>query len=108
MVILPTAMVLRFFKEPFQLSAWTFGSAPRLTGWGLATGFSLLAAMAGVMWLFGTVTFEIAAPTTSAAVSSFMISAILWFTQAAGEEGLHRGYAFVQICRAITFGRPPF
>jgi len=102
-VILPTAIVLRFFTEPFQLSAWAFGSAPRLTGWGLATGFGLLAAMAGVMWLFGAVTFGIAAPTMSAAVSSLIISAILWFIQAAGEEGLHRGYAFVQICRAISF-----
>jgi len=102
-VILPTAMALRFFKEPFQLSAWAVGSAPRLTGWGLATGFSLLAAMAGVMWLCGAVTFGIAAPTMSAAVSSLMISAMLWLTQAAGEEGLHRGYAFVQICRAISF-----
>lgn len=102
-VILPTAIALGLFKEPFQLSAWAFGSALRLTGWGLATGFSLLAAMAGTMWLCGAVKFGIAAPTMSAAVSSLIISSILWLTQAAGEEGLHRGYAFVQICRAISF-----
>lgn len=102
-VILPTAMVLRFFKEPFQFSAWSCASAPRLIGGGLATGFGLLAAMAGVMWLCGAVTFSIAARTMSAAVSASMISAILWLAQAAGEEGLHRGYAFVQICRAISF-----
>lgn len=102
-VILPTAIVLWVFKEPFQLSAWRLGSAARLTAWGLVTGLSLIAAIAGVMWLFGAVTFGVAVPTMSAAVSSLMISAILWFTQAAGEEGLHRGYAFVQICRAISF-----
>jgi len=102
-VIFPTAMVLRFFKEPVQLSAWACGSAPRLTGWGLATGFSLLAAIAGVMWVFGAVTFAIVAPTLSPAFSGLIFSAMLWLAQAAGEEGLHRGYAFVQVSRAISF-----
>lgn len=32
-----------------------------------------------------------------------MTSVILWLAQAAGEEGLHRGYAFLQVCRAISF-----
>ena len=100
---MPTALVLRLFKEPFQLSAWAFDSAMKLTAWGLTTGFVLLAGIAGVMWLLGAVTFGIATPTVSAAFSSLMISAILWLAQAAGEEGLHRGYAFVQICRAISF-----
>jgi len=102
-VIVPTALVLRLFKEPFQLSAWAFGSAMKLSAWGLTTGFVLFAVIAGVMWLLGAVTFVIVTPTVSAAFSSLMISAILWLAQAAGEEGLHRGYAFVQICRAISF-----
>lgn len=103
LVIAPIALVLRIFKEPFQLSAWAFGSAMRLTVCGLATGLILLAVMAGLMWLLGAVTFGIATPTISSAISGLLMSAILWLAQAAGEEGLHRGYAFVQICRAISF-----
>lgn len=75
----------------------------KLSACGLASGFVLLAVMAGVMWLLGAVTFSIATPTTSTAVSGLMMSAILWLAQAAGEEGLHRGYAFVQISRAVSF-----
>lgn len=103
LVIVPTALVLRIFKEPFRFSAWASGSAMKLTAWGLATGFVLLAVVAGLMWLLGAVTFGIATPTLSAAISGFLMSAILWLAQAAGEEGLHRGYAFVQVCRAISF-----
>lgn len=103
LVIVPTALVLRIFKEPFKFSAWASGSAMKLSACGLASGFVLLAVMAGVMWLLGAVTFSIATPTTSTAVSGLMMSAILWLAQAAGEEGLHRGYAFVQISRAVSF-----
>ncbi len=102
-VVLPTVLVLQFFKEPFEFSGWATGGAAMLMGWGLASGFGLLAAIASMMWLLGIVTFSIAAPTLSAVFPGLILSATLWFAQAAGEEGLNRGYAFVQLCRAISF-----
>jgi uncharacterized protein len=102
-VILPTALVLLFFRERLRLSGWATGDARRLLAWGLATGFGLIAAIAGPMWLCGAVTFSLAVPSLSAALPALLFSAILWLAQAAGEEGLNRGYAFVQLCRALSF-----
>lgn len=102
-VVLPTAAALKLFREPFRLSGWASGGAARLAAWGLAAGFLLLAAIAGAMWLAGAVTFGLAVPTVTAAASGLVISAILWLAQGAGEEGLHRGYAFVQLSRALSF-----
>lgn len=102
-VILPTALVLLMFKEPFRLSGWALGSAARLAIWGIASGVGLIAMIAMFMWLTGAINFHLSTPSLSAGLSGQLLSAVLWLAQAAGEEGLNRGYAFVQVCRAISF-----
>lgn len=102
-VVLPLMIVLRLFRERFATTGWAFTNAPKLVGIGLASGFGLLIGIAAILWAAGAVTFRYVAPSPSAALVSFALSAILWGAQSAVEEGLYRGYAFIQACRAISF-----
>lgn len=101
-VVLPTALLLRGFKDSFGASGWSPANAARHTGWGVATGFGVVAAIAGVLLLSGAATFAPAAPALPETLFRAGLSAILWLLLAAGEEGLYRGYAFTQLSRALS------
>lgn len=102
-VVVPTAVMLAQSRAPLKLSGWSLDGAPRLAGIGAATGFGLLTAIAAILWAAGAVRFEVSAPSLSSAILSCLISIALWTALAMGEEGLNRGYAFVQVSRAISF-----
>lgn len=102
-VILPTALMLRTFKEPFSASGWARTGAARQAGWGVATGFGLVGAIAGVLFISGAATFAVAAPVLPEALFRAGLSAVLWLLLAAGEEGLYRGFALTHLSRAISF-----
>ncbi|MGN6358297.1 MAG: lysostaphin resistance A-like protein [Novosphingobium sp.] len=102
-VVLPTALMLRASKEPFDTSGWASAGAARHAGWGLATGFGLVAGIAGLLSLLGAMTFSLAITALPEALLRAGRTAILWLLLAAGEEGLNRGYALTQLSRAISF-----
>jgi membrane protease YdiL (CAAX protease family) len=103
LMILPTALMLGAFREPFGASGWAAAGAPRQVGWGVAAGFGLVAAIAGVLLLSGAVTFALTIPALPEALARAGLSALLWLSLAAGEEGVNRGYALTQLSRAVSF-----
>ena len=102
-VILPTALMLSLTREPFAFSGWSPARSGRSLTWGVASGAGLIAATAVILWASGSVTFHLAAVSASIALQGGALSVLLWLMLAAAEEGLHRGYAFVQLSRAISF-----
>jgi len=101
-VVLPSMIALRLFRDGFATTGWALPNALKLVGVGVASGFGLLVGIAAILWAIGAITFHYVAPSVSAAMVSFAMSAVLWVAQSAGEEGLNRGYAFLQACRAIA------
>ena len=102
-VVLPTLVMLAIGKESFALSGWSGARAGRLALSGVACGGGLLFLIAATLWLVGAVDFKVAASSWTRAGQDAVFSLMLWVTLAAGEEGLHRGYAFAQACRALSF-----
>lgn len=102
-VILPTLVMVSESNDTIPLSGWSFDRAPRLAGIGAATGLCLIVIIAAILWASGAVRFDLSAPSPASAISACLLSIILWTALALGEEGLNRGYAFVQACRAISF-----
>lgn len=102
-VVLPLLLVLRLFRESWATTGWRISDGPRFLGLGLAVGFGLALLIAFALWASGAVTFRVAATSPKSALTGLLLSLLLWLSQAAGEEGLNRGYAFVQACRAISF-----
>ena len=102
-VIIPTAVSLRLWKEPISYSGWSPAGGGRLTALGLACGAGLMGLIVASLWTAGAWTGELAAVSIEQAVGMILLSALLWLTQSTHEEGLYRGYAFVQLSRALSF-----
>jgi membrane protease YdiL (CAAX protease family) len=103
LVIIPTAVSLRLWKEPFSYSGWSPAGSGRLLALGLACGAGLMGLIVAVLWAAGAWSGALAPGSAGQAVGMILLSALLWITQSAHEEGLHRGYAFVQLSRALSF-----
>lgn len=103
LVIVPSVVVLRLFREPARSTGWDASGALRKISIGLIAGFGLMVAIAGALWAMGAVRFDFGASGPTAESGGLLLSALLWLALAAGEEGLDRGYAFVQLCRALSF-----
>lgn len=103
LVIIPTIISLRVWKEPISFSGWSTTGGRRLAALGLAAGAGLMTLIVGTLWGAGAWSGELPPITIADAAGMVLLSALLWLTQAAHEEGLHRGYAFVQLSRALSF-----
>lgn len=103
LVIIPTAISLRLWKEPIANAGWSPGHGGRLTLLGLAAGAGLMALIVSILWVAGAWFGSFAPVSIPQALGMLLISAALWLVQSAHEEGLYRGYAFVQLSRAVSF-----
>ena len=103
LVIIPTAVSLLVWREPFAWSGWSVVRGGRLAALGLIVGAGLMTLIVGVLWAAGLWSGALVPGSLNGVAGMVLVSALLWLVQAAHEEGLHRGYAFVQLSRALSF-----
>lgn len=103
LVIIPTAISLRLWKDPFPNAGWSRAHGRRLTALGLATGAGLMTLIVFILWAAGAWSGSFMAISFAQTIGMILLSAALWLVQSAHEEGLYRGYAFVQLSRALSF-----
>lgn len=103
LVIIPTAVSLRLWKEPVAYAGWPSAGGKRLAALGLACGGGLMTGLVFVLWAAGAWTASMAPVSISKTLGMILLSGALWLVQSAHEEGFHRGYAFVQLSRALSF-----
>lgn len=103
LVIIPTSISLRLSKEPIAYSGWSRVGGGRLVAAGLTGGAGLMALIVATLWAAGAWSGAVRPMSAAQGVGTVVLSALLWLVQAAHEEGLYRGYAFVQLSRAVTF-----
>lgn len=103
LVVIPNFISLGVWKEPFAYSGWSAANGRRFTIAGLACGAGLMMVFTTVLWLVGAWSGTLVPASPEEVIRMFLTAALLWLVQAAHEEGLHRGYAFVQLSRALSF-----
>ncbi len=103
LVAVPTTLSLMIWKEPFSFSGWSFANSARLASVGLATGGGLMVLFVITLWALGAWSGSFATPSIGDMAGAVLIWAAVWLVQAAHEEGLHRGYPFVQLSRSLSF-----
>jgi len=102
-VIAPTALMTTAFREPATRFGWGRADRLRQLAIGLASGVGLLTALLVVMALMGGFSFGSLALAPAGMLKYAAVYAAVFTLTAIGEEGLLRGYGFVQLCRAISF-----
>ena len=103
LVIVPSLVSLLVWKEPFAFSGWSGVRAGALAALGVATGASFMVLIVLALWAMGVWSGALT-PLSPAQFGALLLPSVcLWIVQAAHEEGLHRGYAFVQLSRAFSF-----
>jgi hypothetical protein len=99
------AILCLVFREP--LTGFGFGRAGsrrgRDLGLGLVTGFGLLTALLAGIWALGGFSFGQIVDTPAQLVRFGLFYALLFALVAVAEEFMVRGYALVQLSRALSF-----
>lgn len=102
-VIIPTAISLWLWKEPIDAAGWSPARSGRLTALGLGTGAGLVALIVLILWVLGAYSAVLRPVSPGRAIGIILQALALWLVQAAKEEGLYRGFAFIQLSRALSF-----
>lgn len=103
LVVVPTAISLLLWKEPIAAAGWSPAHWRRYATLGAGTGAGLMALIVLVLWAAGAWSPVFIAIAPGQALGMVLLSIALWLTQSAHEEGLYRGFAFVQLSRALSF-----
>lgn len=103
LVIIPTAISVRLWKDSVADAGWSQRHGRRLAALGLATGAGLMTLIVFVLWTVGAWSGSFVAVSFAQTIMTILLSTALWLIQSAHEEGLYRGYAFVQLSRSISF-----
>ena len=105
--VIATVLLAVVFREPIGRFGFGLGSAARRRGrdllLGVVTGFLLLTALLGLIAALGGYDFGHIADTPMQALQFGGLYLLLFSLVAVGEEFLVRGYALVQMSRAINF-----
>jgi membrane protease YdiL (CAAX protease family) len=106
-VVIATVILALIFREPlgrfgFGLNQ-TLGRRLRDLGLGLVAGFVLLTALLAAIAALGGYDFGRITDTPAQAIHYGLLYALLFGLVAVGEEFMFRGYALVQLSRAISF-----
>lgn len=105
--VVGTFLMAVFFREPVARFGFGLGQAARRRGrdlvLGLVTGFVLLTALLGGIAALGGYDFGHIADNSSDALKFGLLYAGLFALVAIAEEFMVRGYALVQMSRAISF-----
>ncbi|MBE1162385.1 CPBP family intramembrane glutamic endopeptidase [Dyella acidiphila] len=103
MVVVPTAVLLRAGREPATCFGWGRSHRLRQLGIGVAVGAGMMILLLAILALLGV--FSLGSPLLSArdALVHGLGYAAVFALTAIAEEGFLRGYALVQLSRAISF-----
>jgi membrane protease YdiL (CAAX protease family) len=102
-VIAPAGLIWLFTREPAAVFGW--GRPPRLRQFlvGATGGLALMSLLIGLIALFGAIRFSPPSLPASAVIGYGVSYAAIFALVAVSEEGLLRGYALIQLSRAISF-----
>jgi len=101
--LLATFVMTRVTGEPFGAFGLGGRRGPRNFLFGLAVGMALVATMLLVMSLLGGYSFGAVSGNLAALRGPALTNGALFLAVAVAEEGLWRGYGFVQLSRAVSF-----
>jgi uncharacterized protein len=101
--VLPTAIMICMTREPALSFGWGRSARWRQFGIGVTAGLGLMSALLAVIWLLGGFSFGKVVLTSAQAVQYGLTYCLAFVLTAVSEEGLLRGYALVQLSRAISF-----
>lgn len=105
--LLGTVAMALIFREPIGRFGFGLGSAAKRRGrdlfLGVVSGFLLLTALLAAIAALGGYDFGHVADTSAQALHFGLLYALLFGLVAIGEEFMFRGYALVQMSRAIGF-----
>ncbi|WEQ51531.1 CPBP family intramembrane metalloprotease [Komagataeibacter oboediens] len=99
-VALPTVVLLKLNREPYTYSGWNTDGWPIYAVHGFLSGALL---MGGIAIIIGPPRISHMVHQPATVWPDIVLSLLLWGILALGEEGLNRGYAFVQMARALSF-----
>lgn len=102
-VVVPTAISLWLWQEPMAAAGWSPVRGRRLAALGLATGAGLMALIVLVLWAVGAYSAAFTPLSPGQAIGVGLLATAVWLIQAAQEEGAARGFAFIQLSRALSF-----
>jgi membrane protease YdiL (CAAX protease family) len=98
-----TGIMISATREPATYFGWGKSERLRQFGIGAVSGLGLITAMLGVMTALGGVSFGPPTLNLTTTIANAVIFGVIFILTAISEEGLLRGYGFVQLARAISF-----
>ncbi len=107
-VVIPTGTMIGFTREPAATFGWGSGNRLRQLGIGVIAGLTLMSVLIGLIALWGGITIKVSRDAPSALAMHACGYAVAFTMVAFSEEGLLRGYALVQLSRALSFNGPRF
>jgi membrane protease YdiL (CAAX protease family) len=102
-IVVATGIMVRLGHEPATYFGWGKSQRLRQFGIGAASGLGLMTLMLGVMMAFGGISFDPAALSFGDVLINTAVFGAIFLLTAVSEEGLLRGYGFVQLARAFSF-----
>jgi uncharacterized protein len=103
MVVIPTTIMIRLAREPASYFGWGRADRLRQLGIGLATGAGLMAILLLILASLGALSLGSTSLPLMQAILYGAGYAVVFALTAIAEEGFLRGYALVQLSRAISF-----
>ncbi len=102
-IVLATGIMVRATGEPATYFGWGQSRRLRQFGIGAASGLGLMSLMLAVMMVFGGISFSAEALNFGDLLINTAVFGAIFILTAIAEEGLLRGYGFVQLARALSF-----
>lgn len=102
-IMVATGVLVRVTRQPATCFGWGKSQRLRQFGIGAASGFGLMTLTLAVMMAFGGISFGASALSFGDVLINIAVFAAIFTLTAISEEGLLRGYGFVQLARAFSF-----
>lgn len=102
-IVVATGIMLRISREPATYFGWGHSHRLRQFGIGAASGLGLMTLMLAVMMAFGGISFGAGELGFGDVLINSAVFGAIFILTAISEEGLLRGYGFVQLARAFSF-----
>jgi uncharacterized protein len=103
MVVIPTAVMMGLTREPATYFGWGVSNRLRQLAIGVLAGALLMTALLLTLIAMGACSLGTVALTVPQSITHGLAYAVVFALVAIAEEGFLRGYALVQLSRAVSF-----